>query len=254
MKALNRPFDVLIRKVFFGLAVICLLVFSLFNWATGEDRLVVKDSSGNTTFRVEDIGFTHSSAYFLSQCGSPGIWMDETGTGNKSAFFVLDQKWFQIQRRAQGFGDFEASPFYLNIDAPSMAFVVAPNGYVGLNAYPVYPLQLGNGAYVTAGGVWTNASSRQFKKDIQVLSSLEAMETLEALRPVKFQYKNSPEERHVGFIAEEVPDLVAAADRKGMSAMDVVAVLTKVVQQQQKMIHEMSKKIEQLENNNIITP
>ena len=40
-------------------------------------------------------------------------------------------------------------------------------------------------------------------------------------------------DRHVGFIAEDVPDLVASEDRKGLSAMDVVAVLTKVVQDQQ---------------------
>jgi hypothetical protein len=51
----------------------------------------------------------------------------------------------------------------------------------------------------------------------------------------------------VGFIAEDVPDLVAMPDRKGLSAMDVVAVLTKVVQQQQKTIAELQAKVEKLE-------
>ena len=45
-----------------------------------------------------------------------------------------------------------------------------------------------------------------------------------------FSYKVSPEENHVGFIAEEVPELVSTKDRKGLSPMDIVAVLTKVVQ------------------------
>ena len=36
-------------------------------------------------------------------------------------------------------------------------------------------------------------------------------------------------------------------DRKGMSSMDVVAVLTKVVQEQQKTIAELSKKMTELE-------
>ena len=40
-----------------------------------------------------------------------------------------------------------------------------------------------------------------------------------------------PTEKRVGFIAEEVPDLVATKDRKGLSPMDIVAVLTKVVQE-----------------------
>lgn len=41
-------------------------------------------------------------------------------------------------------------------------------------------------------------------------------------------------EKHVGLISEEVPDLIEPKDRKGLSPMDIVAVLTKVVQEQQK--------------------
>jgi hypothetical protein len=73
------------------------------------------------------------------------------------------------------------------------------------------------------------------------------VETLTALQPVQFRYKTDPEENHVGFIAEDVPHLVASTDRKGMSAMDVVAVLTKVVQDQQKTIAELSRKVAALE-------
>ena len=121
-------------------------------------------------------------------------------------------------------------------------------GNVGLGVVaPTYPLQLKNGAYVTAGGVWTNASSRAYKNDIKDLSVDAAEQTLEKLNPVTFQYKVDPKEHHVGFIAEDVPDLVASKDRKGVSSMDVVAVLTKVVQQQQKTIAELKAKVEALE-------
>ncbi|MFH1951162.1 MAG: hypothetical protein ABIL06_06070 [Pseudomonadota bacterium] len=65
---------------------------------------------------------------------------------------------------------------------------------------------------------------------------------------MKFSYKADSEEKHVGFIAEEAPALVASKDRKGMSPMDVVAVLTKVVQEQQKTIAELSKKVAELQN------
>ena len=43
----------------------------------------------------------------------------------------------------------------------------------------------------------------------------------------------------MGFIAEDVPDMVATQDRKGINPMDLIAVLTKVVQQQQKEIEEL---------------
>ena len=107
---------------------------------------------------------------------------------------------------------------------------------------------MANGAYVSAGGVWTNASSRQYKKDIKELTGEEAMGALNGLRPVKFNYKANKEETHVGFIAEDAPALVATKDRKGMSPMDVVAVLTRVVQEQQKTIAELSRKVAKLEN------
>jgi hypothetical protein len=105
---------------------------------------------------------------------------------------------------------------------------------------PAYPLQMASGAVVTAGGVWTDASSRDVKQDIEPLTADEARAALERLDPVKFAYRAAPAERHVGFIAEDVPDLVASAGRKGLSPMDLVAVLTRVVQEQQKAIAELT--------------
>jgi hypothetical protein len=64
---------------------------------------------------------------------------------------------------------------------------------------------------------------------------------------VKFGYKKDVTEKHVGFIAEEVPDLIATKDRKGLSPMDIVAVLTKVVQEQQKAISTLYEKVSELE-------
>lgn len=99
-------------------------------------------------------------------------------------------------------------------------------------------LQMRNGATCSASGVWTNASSRELKNNIQSLSVAEAVDTLESLDPVKYTYKTDQSDEYVGFIAEEVPELVASKDRKGMSSMDVVAVLTKVLQEQQKKVEE----------------
>ncbi len=53
---------------------------------------------------------------------------------------------------------------------------------------------------------------------------------------VEFACKIERDEKHVGLIAEEASPLLATEDRKGMSSMDVVAVLTKVVQEQQKTV------------------
>ncbi len=56
-------------------------------------------------------------------------------------------------------------------------------------------------------------------------------------------YVAEKEEEYVGFIAEEVPELVATKDRKAISPMDIMAVLTMVVQEQQKQIEELKSSV-----------
>jgi hypothetical protein len=143
----------------------------------------------------------------------------------------------------RGSGFFNSRPDALAVAPnPSLRFatanvqrmIITNLGRVGLGVgNPSHPLHLASGAHVTAGGVWTDASSREAKQDIAPLTLEEARATLARLDPVKYAYRADPGERHVGFIAEDVPDLVAASDRKGLSPMDLVAVLTRVVQEQQ---------------------
>lgn len=117
-------------------------------------------------------------------------------------------------------------------------------GYVGIGiTSPRHPLHLASGAYVTTGGVWTNASSREYKENIEELSAVNALSAFNELKPIVFNYRTDKREHHVGFIAEDVPALIASKDRKGLSAMDVVAVLTKVVQEQQKLIEDQKKNV-----------
>jgi hypothetical protein len=73
------------------------------------------------------------------------------------------------------------------------------------------------------------------------------METLNGLNPIKFKYKaDDSKEEQLGFIAEDVPDLVATKDHKRLNAMDLTAVLVKVVQEQQRMIQKQQEAIEKM--------
>ncbi len=92
---------------------------------------------------------------------------------------------------------------------------------------------------ITANGVLLT-SSRETKKDIRAIDSDEALLALEKLQPVEFVYKNdAKEEKRLGFIAEDVPDLVAVEGRKSVSPIDIITVLTKVVKEQQARIEAL---------------
>jgi len=120
------------------------------------------------------------------------------------------------------------------------------DGNVGIGASrPNHPLEMASGAHVTAGGVWTNRSSRESKENIAVLSSDEAVAAVMALQPVSFNYVAEQGEGYVGFIAEDVPALLTSSDGKSLSAMDVVAALTRVVQEQQRRIDELEAMLKQ---------
>ena len=105
--------------------------------------------------------------------------------------------------------------------------------------------QLSVGGNIKTTDTITQGSSRELKEDITVISIKEAIETLQGLNPVKFKYKaDNTGEEHLGFIAEDVPDLVAFKDRKQLSSMDITAILVKVVQEQQEKIEVMTREIE----------
>jgi hypothetical protein len=87
------------------------------------------------------------------------------------------------------------------------------------------------------------------KENIRDLTSAEAFEAFKNLTPVQYRLRgDSSQSRHFGFIAEDMPDLIAAPDRKTICEMDIVAVLTKVLHQLRSENVALSRRIEALEN------
>lgn len=127
---------------------------------------------------------------------------------------------------------------------------------VGINnSSPSYPLHFGNGAHVDSAGNFISASSRQRKEDIQSLDLETAQSNLKALRPVTYNFKNTPEQTTAGFIAEEMPSDLAVPGQNGLYELDILAVLIKVtqdheerLQSQQDELNNLSESVKQLPN------
>jgi hypothetical protein len=102
----------------------------------------------------------------------------------------------------------------------------------------------GGGQY--DGASFLDASSRTLKQDIRPLGPDAALDALAGLEPVTFAYTAAPGDGRVGFVAEDVPELVATPGRQSLSALEIVAVLTKVVQEQQKTVRDQQKALAEL--------
>jgi hypothetical protein len=214
----------------------------------GTSRLNVNDS----TQLAPRVGLTGQEFLAAANTSTDGVGLllGVNRTGNRQLWIADTASLTQnttnkVVRIGPDNGDI--SVLFTNGTATNM-ILNAGGGFVGIGISPTSPIHHSNGATLSTGGVWTNASSRALKDNIVDLPTADAKKTLEGLQPVTYTYKVAPNEHHVGFIAEDVPDLVATTDRKGLSSMDIVAVLTSVVKDQQKTIDELKTRLDEMQN------
>lgn len=221
---------------------------------TGADGLVLNSSTGGSfaEIRFQNNGTTNM---FLRSNGNLGIGTDAPN--------VKLEAWGSAR-----FGDRSTTPGIsgglVDIHNPSgtgesllvtsgsfgteKVFVVEGGGDVGIGKdNPSHLLDVGNSGAYCDGGAWVNGSSREYKENISEITEEQALDVLTDLEPTSFTYKTDEDEVYLGFIAEDVPDLVATKDRKGLVAMDIVAVLTKVVQTQQEQIDDLQQALDSLQ-------
>jgi hypothetical protein len=215
--------------------LVCLVALAVAPFTVyGADKLIVQDSSSVTQFVVTDDGKVGIGT------GTPGWAGEISKTGANAAMVVTRTDGARNFINATGsYGQFGTTNNY------PLRLLINSTWKMTINADS--SIAMANGATLTAGGVWTDNSVRDSKENIQELSAAAANEALKGLIPMTYNYKIDKGDKHVGFIAEEVPELVAAKDRKGLSPMDIVAVLTKVVKEQKQTVENLEATVARLE-------
>ncbi len=223
--------------------------FSIEDSTAGRQLFTIDAGAPNNALYVDSLGrvgfgtSTPSLNLDISAGNTPSIRLNQNGSlgfatqtwdlgGNEQGFFIRDSI-------------ANSKPFQINAGAPDGSFSMLADGKLGLGiSTPTETLHVIGNAIVS--GNLELGSSRTIKNQIENLGVEQAMHAFQALEPVLFKYNHSPDKQSIGFIAEDVPDLVATQSRKSLKPMDIVAVLTKVVQEQQKAIEELSETVEAL--------
>ena len=136
------------------------------------------------------------------------------------------------------------------------AVTVLKDGRVGIgDATPDYLLDMevdasGGGFYDSSDHQWHDGSSRKLKQDI-ALNDLNVQDILSDVQIVKYRFKTEVAENpnapyHVGFIAEDTPEMLSGKDRNGMATGDCIGLLLAVVKEQQKEIETLKTEMKEL--------
>jgi hypothetical protein len=147
--------------------------------------------------------------------------------------------------------------FRIEAGAPADSLLVSSEGKLGVGtATPEEQLHVAGDARIWIAFVdaFEQLSSRALKHDVQDLAPATALAAVAGLHPVRYRLKSQPDEPTLGFIAEQVPDLVASPDRKTIEPMKIVAALTAAAQAQGEAIEvrqretaELDARLERLE-------
>ncbi len=108
------------------------------------------------------------------------------------------------------------------------------------------------GCYLTAGGVWTDASSIQHKTDIERILPGDVLEKLKQLDVVTYRRKDPSDGgyRRYGLIAEDAPEYLANPSKDGIAASYMAGFALAAIKSLQQENDKLSKRIAELEQAN----
>lgn len=101
----------------------------------------------------------------------------------------------------------------------------------------------GNGAYLTAGGAWTDVSSVNKKENFTPVDAAVILSKINKLAITKWKYINTKEEYHIGPMAEQFYQLFKIGFDNSLSAMDKSGVALLGIQQLSKENKNLKKTI-----------
>ncbi|UCD29675.1 MAG: tail fiber domain-containing protein [Planctomycetota bacterium] len=108
-------------------------------------------------------------------------------------------------------------------------------------------LACSNGAKLTTGGAWTDASDRNLKENFTELDRTELLESIASLPITRWNYKMEGNAcTHIGPVAQDFHAVFDVGDDKGIAAMDQAGIALAAIQELYRQNQEQKKEIAEL--------
>lgn len=200
-----------------------------------------------------------ASAYYATVCGG-------RENNNAGEYSVIPGGYRDTLTSNAEFSLAFGNRVYIDTSYRVIFFDSANSGRLGLNrdyrdGGVSYPIHVGthngngNGAYLSAGGTWTNGSSRGLKENFEQFNGTLLLSKISGIAVESWNYRES-EEKHIGPMAEEfvatfdvgsIRESDGRRDDKYLAASDVAGVALAGVKELIKQNRELSQIIEELQ-------
>ncbi len=264
------------------------------NTAIGYSSLYSNTTGQYNTAIGFESGVSNTSGNYLTALGYRSLQKNTTGTYNTGVGYgALNNSTTGTGNTAAGYGalannttgDYNtALGFLAAVNSGDLRYSAAIGAYASVSATRTmvfgrqdsvlhwafgrysagsssYAMQVGtnstngNGAHLSTGGAWTNASDINLKSDIRELSGDEILSKVKQLNITRWKYTGT-EEYHIGPMAQQFYQLFGTGtDDHSISTIDPAGVALKAIQEQQKIIEELKaqnaslvQRIEKLES------
>jgi hypothetical protein len=120
--------------------------------------------------------------------------------------------------------------------------------YVDSGGSPSKAIDTSTGAYLSAGGTWTNASDVNLKENFVPVSGAEVLERLDRLPISTWNYKTEPAARHLGPTAQDFRAAFGlGSDERSISTIDPAGVALAATQELNAEVRDLRSRIAGLE-------
>ncbi|UAY51964.1 tail fiber domain-containing protein [Ferruginibacter albus] len=220
-------------------------------YANGTSSIAIGGAS--TTYKTQAQGtYSISLGYYAYSSAQDAIAIGDHAQAQGQNCTVIGTNIYNGSANTVAIGNSSVTSFLLNGASASSgrAFIVGSGNTNG------------NGAYLTTGGTWTNASDRNLKDDFSTVDGEELLNKISQLDITKWKYKGT-QEYHIGPMAQDFyKSFGLGTDDKHISTIDPAGIalasikalkeenteLNKRLDKQQTEIDELKNEIEKIKS------